>query len=219
MSIDWIFIGLGNPGAEYAATRHNIGYRVAERFATSHGSQFQPGNGPWLESTLRYARHQILVALPTTYMNRSGIAARKLVAQHGLPPEKLIAIVDEYNFPLGRIHLKLGGSDGGHNGIASIIEELGTDRFWRLRCGIDRNFGRGELVDYVLSQFAADELPIVEAMIDDAVAALERIVRTGISRAATEINAASKQRYQEHDRTHGLGGISPLDPGGTGGGS
>jgi len=217
MSIDWIILGLGNPGPDYAATRHNIGYRVAERFAGKHGALFAPANGPWLEARLRYARQECLVALPTTYMNRSGIAARKLLAQHALPPERLIAIVDEYNFPLGRIHLKLGGSDGGHNGIASIIEELGTERFWRLRCGIGRNFGQGELVDYVLSPFNADELPTVEAMITDAVAALERIARTGIARAATEINAASKQqRVQRSDPDQGLGRGSPLGSGGGG---
>ncbi len=217
MGIDWIILGLGNPGPEYAATRHNIGYRVAEQFATKHGGILSPASGPWLQAIIRYARKEMLVALPTTYMNRSGIAARKLLAQHNLSPDTLIAIVDEYNFPLGRIHLKLGGSDGGHNGIASIIEELGTDRFWRLRCGIGRNFGHGELVDYVLAPFRPEEIPTAENMVAQAVAALEQIARSGITRTATEINAVSKQQAkQQSSSAQGFGGASP-DPGGTGG--
>ncbi len=217
MGIDWIILGLGNPGPEYAATRHNIGYRIAEQFATKHGGTFSPASGPWLQSVVRYARKEILVALPTTYMNRSGIAARKLLGLHGLSPDRLIAIVDEYNFPLGRIHLKLGGSDGGHNGIASIIEEVGTDQFWRLRCGIGRNFRQGELVDYVLAPFRPEETPIAENMIAQAVAAIEQVARTGIARAASDINAASKQQVkQQSSPAQGLGGTSS-DPGGTGG--
>lgn len=203
MSLDWVIVGLGNPGEEYAHTRHNIGFRVAEAFVAKRQSQFVVGNGPWVEAHIRYARKEILVAQPTTYMNRSGIAARQLLWQHGLSPEQLIAIVDEYNFPVGRIHLKHGGSDGGHNGIASIIAELGTDRFWRLRCGIGRNFGPGELVDYVLSPFLPEELPLVEQMIADAVIAIEQIAKVGIARAATEINAAFKQRFSIN---HGLRG-------------
>jgi PTH1 family peptidyl-tRNA hydrolase len=218
MSIDWLVLGLGNPGTEYAATRHNIGYRVAEAFVARRGSTLAPGNGPWLEARLRYARQEFVVALPTTYMNRSGIAARKLVGQLGIAPERLIAIVDEYNFPLGRIHLKLGGSDGGHNGIASIIEELGTDRFWRLRCGIGRAFGPGELSDYVLSPFTPDEQPLVEQMIADAVEALERIAKTNIARAVSEINAASKERLRQRSQPdQGLRG-TPDESGSVGSG-
>ncbi|MCS7302606.1 MAG: aminoacyl-tRNA hydrolase [Bacteroidota bacterium] len=194
MSTDWIILGLGNPGEKYAYTRHNIGYRVATAFAEKHGATFHPGRGPWLEAQLRYARQQFIVALPTTYMNRSGIAARALIGQYGVQPERLIAIVDEYNFPVGRIHLKLGGSDGGHNGIASLIAELGTEQFWRLRCGIGRSFGQGELVDYVLSPFPPNEQELVEQMISNAVTALEHIAKAGIARAASEINALSKQQ-------------------------
>ncbi|MCX7929242.1 MAG: aminoacyl-tRNA hydrolase [Chlorobi bacterium] len=209
MSIDWIVLGLGNPGTEYAATRHNIGYRVAETFVARRGGTFSPAEGPWLEATVRYARQEFAVALPTTYMNRSGIAARKLLARYSTAPDHLIAIVDEYNFPVGRIHLKFGGSDGGHNGIASLIEELGTDRFWRLRCGIGRDFGPGELSDYVLSPFPPDEHPLVDAMIANAVEALERIAKSGIARAASEVNAASKtQLHQRTSNTHGLRGTT-----------
>lgn len=217
MSIDWVIVGLGNPGAQYAATRHNIGYRVAERFVDKHEGTFAPGRGPWLEASLRYARKEFVVALPTTYMNRSGVAVRKLLALHNVPADRLIVIVDEYNFPVGRIHLKLGGSDGGHNGIASIIEELGTERFWRLRCGIGHDFGPGELVNYVLSSFPPEQEPLVEQMIADATIALELIARIGISRASGEINALAKQRTQQAAPPHGFGG-DPSD-GSAGGGS
>lgn len=214
MSVEWLVLGLGNPGAEYANTRHNIGYRVTERFTNKHHGVLKPGTGPWLEASLRYAQKELLVAVPTTYMNQSGVAARKLLALHRLASDQLIVIVDEYNFPVGRIHIKLGGSDGGHNGIASIIEELGTDRFWRLRCGIGHEFGPGELVDYVLSPFPPEQEVLVEQMIADAVHALERIARIGIARATSEINAVAKRRSQQSSTTpsHGF-------EGGTGDGS
>ncbi len=218
MSIDWLIVGLGNPGPEYSATRHNIGYRVAERLVQQHKGTFTPGRGPWLEASLRYARKELLVALPTTYMNRSGVAVRKLLVLHNVPTEQLIVIVDEYNFPVGRIQLKLGGSDGGHNGIASIIEELGTECFWRLRCGIGRDFGPGELVSYVLAPFPPAQEPLVEQMIADATSALELIARIGIARASSQINALAKQRAR-HQATpsHGFGGGS--GDGSAGGGS
>lgn len=211
MKVDWLVIGLGNPGVEYASTRHNIGFRVAQAFAHKHSCSFAQGSGPWLETTVLYARTRFLVALPLTYMNRSGVAATKLLGQTHLPPERLIVIVDEYNFPLGRIHLKCGGSDGGHNGISSLIEHLHTDKFWRLRCGIGKNFGSGELVEYVLSPFQPHELLLVDEMINDAVAALEQIAKAGIARAVSEINARSKHAAQERQHTHpdhGLGGTS-----------
>lgn len=125
---------------------------------------------------------------PLTYMNLSGEAVRLMAARLKLPSERIIAVVDEYNFPVGKVHLRLGGSDGGHNGLTSIIEELGTDKFWRLRCGIDRKFGPGELVDYVLAPFGSEEVEARNAMISSAVDALRLIATVGPEKAMQTVN-------------------------------
>jgi PTH1 family peptidyl-tRNA hydrolase len=189
MHYDWLIVGLGNIGERYALTRHNIGFMVAEAFCTKHGAQFHAGKGDWHEATVRLGSQNTLVILPTTYMNNSGKAAAKAAFQFRVLPERVVAIVDEYNFPVGKIHLKNSGSDGGHNGTASMIQELRTEKFLRLRCGIDHKFGAGELVDYVLKPFAEDEIAARDTMITQSVAALELLMRVGTARAMQLVNA------------------------------
>jgi PTH1 family peptidyl-tRNA hydrolase len=133
--------------------------------------------------------HRVLYALPLTYMNASGTAIRKIIAKYHIPIEKVVAIVDEYNFPVGKIHIKQGGSDGGHNGIASIIAELENTNFIRLRCGISRNFGPGKLIDYVLSDFPEAEMPLVNEMKDKAEHAINYLIEWGFARASLDINS------------------------------
>jgi peptidyl-tRNA hydrolase, PTH1 family len=186
---DWLIVGLGNIGERYAATRHNIGFMVAEAFCRKHGATFRAGKGEWSEARVSIGRASALVILPTTYMNASGRAARKAATQERVPAMRIVAVVDEYNFPVGRIHLKNSGSNGGHNGTASMIEELRTNKFLRLRCGIDHKFGPGELVDYVLKPFASDEHAALETMIANAVLALETLMQTGEARAMQIVNA------------------------------
>lgn len=186
--MDWIIVGLGNPGAKYADTRHNIGWMVAEEFARAHNASFVPGKGDWYEARCNVHDQNVLVMLPTTYMNLSGKAAAKAAQLFKTPKSRIIAVVDEYNFPVGRIHVKNSGSDGGHNGTASMIEELGTNTFVRLRCGIDKKFGPGELVDYVLKPFAPDEITLRDEMIHTSVRALEAIMELGIAKAMQSIN-------------------------------
>jgi peptidyl-tRNA hydrolase, PTH1 family len=187
--MDWIIVGLGNPGAKYAETRHNIGWMVAEAFAQKHRSSFTSGKGDWNEARCTVHDQSVLVMLPTTYMNLSGTASVQAQRFFKTPTTRIIAIVDEYNFPVGRIHIKNSGSDGGHNGTASMIEELGSDKFIRLRCGIDKNFGPGELVNYVLKPFADDELLLRNDMIHKSVAAIESIIELGLARAMQLVNA------------------------------
>jgi PTH1 family peptidyl-tRNA hydrolase len=186
--MDWIIVGLGNPGAKYAETRHNIGWMVAEAFAQKYNAHFSAGKGDWHEARCTVHDQNVLVMLPTTYMNLSGTAAAKAQKFFKTPATRFIAVVDEYNFPVGRIHIKNSGSDGGHNGTASMIEELGTDKFIRLRCGIDKNFGPGELVDYVLKPFAKDEMLLRNEMILKSVSAIETILEIGLARAMQTIN-------------------------------
>lgn len=197
--MEWLLVGLGNPGVRYADTRHNIGWMVAEAFVRKHrvnktasplsAELFSVGKGDWHEARCAVRGTDVLVILPTTYMNLSGKAAARAAQFFRIPKERIIAIVDEYNFPVGRIHLKNSGSDGGHNGTASMIAELGTGGFFRLRCGIDKNFGPGELVEYVLKPFASEEIAARDAMITKAVTALETLIEVGEARAMQIVNA------------------------------
>ena len=186
---DWLVVGLGNPGPAYAATRHNIGWMVCEALCRRYNAQLRQGDGQWLEAFVDLGPATVLVLLPTTYMNRSGKAVAEAQRLFRIPAERVIVVVDEYNFPVGKIHLKAQGSDGGHNGVASVIAETGTPAFWRLRCGIDRNFGPGGLVDYVLAPFAPAEQPQRDAMIDAAADAVKDVVLMGPQRAMSAINS------------------------------
>ncbi|MFN5308670.1 MAG: aminoacyl-tRNA hydrolase [Candidatus Kapaibacterium sp.] len=190
--IDYVFVGLGNPGYEYANTRHNIGWMVLEEFAKNKKAEFVQGNGAWRESLCSYAGKKILLIEPLTYMNLSGTAVKKVLRQYSVSPSHCIAIVDEYNFPVGRLHLKQGGSDGGHNGITSLIEELQTPNFWRLRCGIAKNFQPGGMADYVLSPFGSHEKEESDAMIIEAAKSMENIIRSGPQRAMQMVNSEKK---------------------------
>jgi PTH1 family peptidyl-tRNA hydrolase len=194
---EWLIAGLGNPGDKYAYNRHNIGWMVAAAICRKYKKPVMAWNNLCLQSTLRIDGKLVLVSLPTTYMNNSGEALEFLAAQYHIPAERVIAVTDEYNFPLGRVHLRRGGSDGGHNGIASIIEKLDTSDFYRMRCGIGKDFPAGGLVDYVLSNFRKDETSERDRMIAHAVRSLEHIVKIGPDRAMSDIN--SGRLWQEEE--------------------
>lgn len=192
MNIDWIIAGLGNPGSRYAETRHNIGFMVCQYLCEKHQTSFLPGKGDWYQAVLRLRGKGVLVMLPTTYMNNSGEAIIKAMRMHDIAPPNLMIVVDEYNFPVGKVHLKLGGSDGGHNGTTSVIDELQSQNFWRLRCGIAKNFGQGELVEYVLRPFNPEEMEARNSMIKNAADAIEYVMHAGVARATSAINSGKK---------------------------
>ena len=188
--IDYIFVGLGNPGIKYQNNRHNIGWLVVSNLALKHSATFSAAKYDAYQCKLKLNSKNILLLLPTTYMNNSGIAIRAAAKKYNIPPENIIVLVDEYNFPLGKMQLKKGGSAGGHNGIKSVIYELNTEDFYRLRLGIDKNFGPGGLVNYVLSNFDEEEKENVINMIKKGVTALEHICKIDINRAMSDINSA-----------------------------
>lgn len=185
---DYVFCFLGNPGVEYHQTRHNIGFMVADAFAKRRGADWTHRDPLFDEAIVTYARKTCLLIKPLTYMNLSGTAVRKVIAAHQLQAKHVVVVVDEYNFPVGRVHLRSGGSSGGHNGVASVEQELRSPQFWRLRCGIDRNFGPGGLVPYVLSPFAPEEMGGVQRMVETACDALERILKHGPAQAMNGVN-------------------------------
>jgi PTH1 family peptidyl-tRNA hydrolase len=184
-----LIVGLGNPGEGYASTRHNAGWMVVDAFArkfridvTRHEKESMTGEG-------RVAGGSIKVAKPLTYMNLSGHAVKLLVNAYLESPDDLIVVFDEIDLPLGKLRIKPSGSAGTHNGMRSIVESLGTERFARLRVGV-----RGEtheeyrLRDYVLDEFTAEEQPVLEKTIERAVDALVLFARGDLKRAMNEFN-------------------------------
>ena len=190
MKTSFLVVGLGNPGTRYSSTRHNIGFMVVDALAAKHGAQWKRDTPDVEIASIRILATELLIIKPLTFMNLSGIVVAQVARSLGIEPSKIVAVVDEYNFATGRINLRLGGSSGGHNGISSLIENLGSDVFWRLRCGIDRNFGSGELVEYVLAPFPIHEAELLKSMISIAVATIEETAKGGPELARLKLNRA-----------------------------
>ncbi|MFN8619410.1 MAG: aminoacyl-tRNA hydrolase [Chloroflexota bacterium] len=183
-----IVVGLGNPGSRYEATRHNVGWMVLDRIADRAGWS---GRGKERDSALsvrgRWADEDLLLVKPLTYMNESGLAVRKILARERVPLTDVLVVVDDFSLPLGRLRLREEGSAGGHNGLKSIIAEMGTQRFSRLRVGIGEP-GQN-VVDHVLSKFAASEQADLAKVIDASTDAVADWVRQGAARSANRWNA------------------------------
>lgn len=183
-----IVIGLGNPGSRYERTRHNIGFRVVDRVAERLRAEFVAGRGDYYDAQVRWRGTSALLVKPTTFMNNSGVAAAQLVKRYRVPAGDILAVVDELQFPAGRIQIKPSGSSGGQNGIESLVYHLGTDQIPRLRCGIGSDFERGAMADYVLSPFPAEEETLVEEMITNAADAVLVWIAEGTARAMNRCN-------------------------------
>ncbi|HEY0443616.1 MAG TPA: aminoacyl-tRNA hydrolase [Candidatus Limnocylindrales bacterium] len=182
-----IVVGLGNPGDRYAKTRHNIGWMVVDRLAELAG---WAGRARTRDASLiamgRFRGLDLVLAKPLTYMNDSGLAVRKLLAREHAPLPDLLVIADDFALPFGKLRFREGGSAGGHNGLRSIIGELGTEKFSRLRVGIG-DPGR-TAVDHVLSGFALDERQRLDELLDAAAQGVEAWAREGTSKAANRFN-------------------------------
>jgi PTH1 family peptidyl-tRNA hydrolase len=162
-------VGLGNIGRKYVGTRHNLGFEVVSRVAQELNAQSLPARGTFVaaeaELTGVEPEGRLILVWPTTFMNLSGEAVAELVGEQGLIPEQILVVVDDFNLPLGALRFRPDGSDGGHNGLASIVEHLGTQQFPRLRLGISQPGIGQEVVNYVLSRFRSEEREEVERMV------------------------------------------------------
>ncbi|MFH1050496.1 MAG: aminoacyl-tRNA hydrolase [bacterium] len=196
-NIEWLIVGLGNPGKKYAFNRHNTGWMVASALCEKYKKPIMPFSNLYYQSSLRIDSKLVFVALPTTFMNNSGEAVSAICSMYKIPIDKILIIVDEYNFPVGKIQLKSGGGDGGHNGISSIIEHLDSNEFFRLRCGIGNNFSAGEISDYVLSDFKESEIEERNIMIGKAVESIEALVKLEAPRAMSLINSGELWKKDE----------------------
>ena len=185
-----LIVGLGNPGAEYRETRHNVGFMVVDELQRRYGLEWAmaPSQVPDAFVAKRYGADPLLLARPLTYMNRSGQAVGALARYYGIVPEDLLIVVDEVALPFGRLRARAKGSAGGHNGLKSVIEGLGTMEFPRLRLGVGRGDGRRDLADHVLSKFEADERADLESFIIRAADAAEMFAADGILKVMNAFN-------------------------------
>lgn len=170
----WTLFGLGNPGSDYEGTRHNVGYDVLDELAERHGIRFLGGGRQYVDGTGRIGDEAVRLVKPTAFMNRSGVAWRMLARQEELAPERAVVIYDDIHLPLGKLRLRMRGSDGGHNGLASILEAAGDRNVKRMRLGIGGN--ERDWVDHVLSPFTKAESEVVIQLVQLAADAAELMV-------------------------------------------
>jgi len=184
-----LIVGLGNPGAEYERSRHNIGWMIVDAFAKKFRIDMAKHEKSAMTGEGRVAGGSVKVAKPLTFMNLSGDAVKLLVNAYLDSADDLMIVYDDIDLPLARLRIKPSGSSGTHNGMRSIVSSLATERFPRLRFGVrGPDFGDGRLRDYVLDDFTAEEAPLVERGIERAVNALLLFARGDLKRAMNEFN-------------------------------
>jgi PTH1 family peptidyl-tRNA hydrolase len=185
-----LVVGLGNPGENYARTRHNVGFMVADLLAARLGSKFKAHKRSGAEIvTGRLAGRAVVLAKPRCYMNESGRQVGPLAKFYSVPPADIIVIHDELDIDFGRIRLKLDGGEGGHNGLRSIANALGTKDFQRVRIGIGRPPGRKDPAAFVLETFSAAERAEVPTICEQAADATELLIEFGLESAQNRVHA------------------------------
>ncbi|MGO1696513.1 MAG: aminoacyl-tRNA hydrolase [Arthrobacter sp.] len=188
----WIVAGLGNPGPGYALNRHNVGQMVLRELGTRLGGSFKAhkANAQVLEGRLGIGGPRLILAQPMTYMNLSGGPVAGLARFFDVDPEHIIAIHDEIDIPFNTIKMKLGGGEGGHNGLRDISKALSTKDYYRVRVGVGRPPGRMETADFVLRDFGTTERKELPFLLDDAADAAELLIREGLQAAQQKHHGA-----------------------------
>ncbi len=183
-----IIVGLGNPGDEYRRTRHNAGFRVVGMLAQELGVRMRSSGGDYLIGKGNISGRDVLLVLPLTYMNRSGLAIAHLLLERGESPDVLLVVCDDVNIPLGSLRVRKKGGNGGNRGLESIIQALGTEEFARLRLGVGKPDEDPDLADFVLREFAGDEVSVAEVMETDAREVVRTVVVDGLDTAMNTYN-------------------------------
>ncbi len=183
----FLLAGLGNPGAEYAHTRHNIGFDVVNAFVQKHGGQFRSDRLA-LVADVKWKGKSFVCVCPTTYMNLSGKAVKYWLDKEKLTTEQLLVVVDDLALPLSKLRLKPSGSDAGHNGLKSLQESLGTKDYAKLRFGIGNDYPKGLQADFVLGKWKMEEEPLVKLKIGKCVELIEMFAAQGITTAMNQVN-------------------------------
>lgn len=188
-----LVVGLGNPGAKYAATRHNIGQMVLDHIAGARFSAARRAQAVVVEGRLGIPGRdeRVVLAKPTTFMNTSGAPVGALCAYYDIPAQRVVVVHDEVDIPFDQVRLKRGGGEGGHNGLRDITRALGTKDYLRVRVGVGRPPGAKDTADHVLSPFTSTERTTLELLIADAADAVEAVVLTGLT--------AAQQRFHSRE--------------------
>ena len=186
--VQWLLVCLGNPGKEYANTRHNIGFLAADALEKRTGVKFNKLKYRALTGEVTLGGQRVLVVKPQTYMNLSGEAVKLAGGFYKIPPERILVLYDDVSLPLGKLRIRASGSAGGHNGIKNIIAHLGTDAFPRIKVGVGAPQREDGLVDWVIGSFTASERKVVDEAIDKALDAAACVIEHGVSEAQNRFN-------------------------------
>jgi peptidyl-tRNA hydrolase, PTH1 family len=189
-----LIVGLGNPGREYASNRHNVGFQIADRYAAAHRLTFSKIQSKAIIASGRVDTVRVILAKPQTFMNDSGRAVGALVNFYKVPQHRMLVIFDDLDLPYGSVRLRSEGGAGGHNGLRSIIQHLGSNQFPRLRIGIGRPPGRMDPAAFVLQDFGREEQAELDRISDRAVKAIDAFMSGGITPAMNQFNSAGEKR-------------------------
>ena len=186
---DWMLVGLGNPGAQYARTRHNMGFLALDLLEKQLGADKEKQRHQALCASAVWHGQKLLLVRPQTFMNASGLAVQQAANYYKLPPERIVVLFDDISLPVGKIRVRPSGSAGGHNGIKNIIAHLGTDVFPRVKVGVGApSHPDYDMVDWVIGSFSAQERKIVDEALDRALDAAECIISRGMTEAQNRFN-------------------------------
>ena len=192
-----LVVGLGNPGRKYDGTRHNVGFDIVETLADRHRAEWESAPRGVEALVARWRAADTVLAKPLTFMNLSGPATMALLQFYKIDPSGLLVVVDEVNLELGRLRARAAGSAGGHNGLKSMIDALGTTEFARLRVGVGRGDARRDLADHVLAKFEPDERPIVADTVARSIEATELFLADGMAAVMNRFNRKEEKEEKE----------------------
>jgi PTH1 family peptidyl-tRNA hydrolase len=187
MSKKYLIVGLGNGGADYVHTRHNIGFKIVEKLAQLNAANFETKKLGDI-ARFRFKGRTFLLLKPNTYMNLSGKAVKYWLEKEAIPPENLLIITDDLNLPFGTLRLKTKGSAGGHNGLKDVQDKLNTTQYNRLRFGISDEFAKGRQVDYVLGEWTSEETDKLKERLEQCSACIKSFVMAGVQNAMNTFN-------------------------------
>jgi PTH1 family peptidyl-tRNA hydrolase len=190
----WLVVGLGNPGEEYAGTRHNAGALLVSRVASSRGARLRGRAFKAKTAVVPGGGEELMLAFPQTYMNQSGVSVRAILAAKGIPPERLVVVYDDLDIPLGEVRVRKTGSPGTHKGMISVVNEVRTREFPRIRIGIGPLPGGADAAEYVLAPFSRTERPLLERSLEEAEEALGLVLAGEMDKAMTRFNRRATAR-------------------------
>lgn len=188
-SLDWILVCLGNPGDKYENTRHNVGFLTADALGERLNKPIQRLKFKALTNVVEYGGCRVLLMKPTTYMNLSGEAVREACQFYKIPPERVLVVSDDVSLPVGKLRLRRSGTAGGHNGLRSIIGQLHSDQFPRLKIGVGQKpHPDYDMADWVLGKFSKEDRKTIDAAIERALDAIECVFSQGMDKAMSQYN-------------------------------